>query len=71
VVREGAAALIIASPEMPEALVRQVARPDGIIETGLQLADVEDGPRTRVLLTLEASPRRGGDGAGGARRYVN
>jgi pyrroline-5-carboxylate reductase len=56
---EGASALAVRSPALPEELARRVASPGGTTEAGLRVLDAEDGLKALVLRTLEASRRRG------------
>jgi pyrroline-5-carboxylate reductase len=64
---EGAGALASASGETPEELARRVASPGGTTEAGLAVLDAEDGIRSLMLRTLEASRRRGEELARAAR----
>ena len=44
---------------VPADLARRVASPGGTTEAGLKVLDCEDGLRSLVLRTVEASRRRG------------
>jgi pyrroline-5-carboxylate reductase len=62
---EGAGALAAGSEATPAQLARQVASPGGTTEAGLRILDAEDGLKTLVLRTIEASRRRGQEMAAG------
>jgi pyrroline-5-carboxylate reductase len=56
---EGSSALAALAEATPEELARRVASPGGTTEAGLRVLDAEDGLRTLMQRTLEASRRRG------------
>ncbi len=56
---EGSGILAARSGSTPEELARRVASPGGTTEAGLEILDREDGLRSLVAETLEASRRRG------------
>jgi pyrroline-5-carboxylate reductase len=56
---EGASVLAARSEASPQDLARRVASPGGTTEAGLSVLDSEGGLRSLVLLTLQASRRRG------------
>jgi pyrroline-5-carboxylate reductase len=64
---EGAGALAAASPEAPGELARRVASPGGTTEAGLKLLDKDEALGRLLLLTLDASRRRGIEMAEAAR----
>ena len=61
---EGAGALAAVAQATPEQLARRVASPGGTTEAGLRVLDSEDGLKSLVLRTLDASRRRGQEMAG-------
>jgi pyrroline-5-carboxylate reductase len=56
---EGAGALAAGSGETPQQLARRVASPGGTTEAGLKMLDAEDGIKSLLLRTIEASRKRG------------
>jgi pyrroline-5-carboxylate reductase len=67
---EGAGAMAALAGETPQALARRVASPGGTTEAGLAVLDSEDGLKTLLLRTIEASRKRGQEMAAAARGHA-